>query len=165
MFTETVNHARGTAEGTASEAHAVQLLRRAARRGHTVTARPDGGAVITWTAARLLDGEVVEDPRSVTLAPQTPVRLTPTDLRHLDLISRAPAALPVRADGFLVIDADADRIPAPATARLYGLRLVVEERGRIRLTLVAVLALLAARQASPEAVAAAFRAPATPQPA
>lgn len=157
MFAETLVHAGGTTEGHASEAHAFQLVRRALRRGYTVTPTAAGGAVITWTARRLQGGGVAEEARSVTLAPHTPAgELTEAVCAALAVVDRSPAALPAVQGGRTVIRAGVQCVGPGMTSRLYGHRLVVEERGRVRLTLVAYLALLAARGASPEAVAAAF---------
>ncbi|MGA5340433.1 hypothetical protein ACPCK3_14920 [Streptomyces griseoincarnatus] len=157
MFAETLVHAGGTTEGHASEAHAFQLLRRALRRGYTVTPTAAGGVVITWTARRLQGGGALEEARSVTLTPHTPAgQLTEAVRAALAVVDRSPAALPAVQGGRTVIRAGVQRIGHGMTSRLYGHRLVVEERGRVRLTLVAYLALLAARGASPEAVAASF---------
>jgi hypothetical protein len=158
VFAETFVHAGGTTEGHATEAHAFQLLRRAIRRGYAVTPTAAGGAVITWTARRLTDtGGVVEEPRSITLTPHTPVdQLSESVQAALATVDQAAAALPAVQDGRTVIRAGLQRIGPAATSRLYGHRLVVEERGRVRLTAVAYLALLAARGATPETVAATF---------
>ncbi|MCC9686897.1 hypothetical protein [Streptomyces sp. MNU103] len=155
MFTERLHHAGGATEGHASEAHAFQLLRRALRTGYTVTPTPQGGAVVTWTARRLRDGQVLEEDRSVTLTPQTPAgRLTGDVVAALVSVDQAAAPLPALRDGRPVVRVGVQLIGHGMTSRLYGHRLVVEERGRVRLTLVAHLALLAARGASPQDVAA-----------
>ena len=157
MFTETLVHAGGTTTGHASEGHALQLLRRAVRRGYTVTPTAAGGAVITWTARRPGSGSITEGGRSVTLTPHTPAgQLTESVRAALAVVDRATAALPAVEGGRTVIRAGVQRIGHGMTSRLYGHRLVVEERGRVRLTLVAYLAILAARDASPEDVAAVF---------
>lgn len=157
MFAETLVHAGGTTKGHASEAHAFQLLRRAVRRGFTITPTQAGGAVITWTARRLAGGGLLEETRSVTLTPHTPAgRLTDAVRAALAAVDQAAAALPSVQDGRTVIRAGIQRIGPATASHLYGHRLVTEERGRVRLTLVAHLALLAARDASPEDVAAAF---------
>lgn len=158
MFTETVIHAGGLTEGTASEPHAFRLIRQAIRRGYTVTPTKAGGAVITWTARHpIRNGTTVEEPRSISLTPQTPAGPI-TNRLQADLLAvhRAGAALPCIQSGRTVIRTGAQCIGPAATSRLYAHRLVVEEGGRVRLTLVAYLALLAARQARPEDVAAVF---------
>ncbi|MFF8994042.1 hypothetical protein ACF09H_29760 [Streptomyces sp. NPDC014983] len=129
------------------------------RRGLTVTPTPAGGASITWTARRLTSGGgVTEEPRSITLTPHTPIPpLTDQTRADLTAIDQAGAAFVVVQGGRTVIQTGLQRIGSAATSRLYGHRLVLEERGRVRLTLVAYLALLADRNASPEAVAAVLR--------
>ncbi|AIV35589.1 hypothetical protein [Streptomyces sp. CCM_MD2014] len=156
MFVETFIHAGGVAEGHASEAHALQLIRRAFRRGHTVDATPEGGAVITWTARRLVDGEAVEQGRSISFTPQTPAGpLTDAVRGHLFTLHTGAAAFPGRLDGRPVIRAGLQTIPPAATSHLYAHRLVTEDGGRVRLTLVARLALLSIlTAASPEDLAA-----------
>lgn len=158
MFTETLVHAGGTTTGHASEAHALQLLRRAIRRGYTATPTPAGGAVIAWTGRRLQPGgAATEEARSVTLTPQTPAGRITEDVRAaLADVDGCAAPLPAVQGGRTVIRTGVRYIGPAMTSRLYSHRLVVEERGRVRLTLVAYLALLAARGASPEDVAAVF---------
>ncbi|MFB7496061.1 hypothetical protein ACFC09_15440 [Streptomyces sp. NPDC056161] len=143
MFAETFIHAGGISQGHATEAHALQLIRRAFRRGHTVDATPEGGAVLTWTALRLVDGEAVEQGRSISLTPQTPAGpLTDAVRGHLLNLHASAAGLPARLDGRPVIRVGHQTIPPAATSHLYGHRLVTEEGGRVRLTLTARLALL-----------------------
>lgn len=157
MFALTLVHPGGTTEGHASEAHAFHLVRRALRRGYAVTPTAAGGAAITWTARRLHADGVTEEPRSTTLTPHTPAgQLTEAVCAALAVVDRSPAALPAVQGGRGVIRAGVQTVGPAMTSRLYGHRLVVEERGRVRLTLVAYLALLAARGASPEGLAAAF---------
>jgi hypothetical protein len=158
VFAETFVHAGGTTVGHASEAHAFQLLRRALRRGYTVTPTTAGGASITWTALRTVPGGgVAEEGRSVTLTPHTPAGTLSERVRaDLAAVDQAVAAFPALQDGRTVIRAGLQRIGPAATSRLYGHRLVIEERGRARLTLTAYLALLADRDATPEEVTAAF---------
>lgn len=143
MFAETFIHAGGIAQGPATEAHALQLIRRAFQRGHTVDATREGGAVITWTARRAVGGDVVEQGRSVSLTPDTPIGEVTAAVRgYLLTLHTAPSAIPGVTDGRRVIRAGLQVIPAAATSHLFGRRLVVEEGGRVRLTLVARLALL-----------------------
>ncbi|MBL0777353.1 hypothetical protein G6541_08330 [Streptomyces albidoflavus] len=164
MFAETVLHSGGITEGHASEAHAAHLIRRALHRGYTVTPTPDGGACITWTARRLGSGSLIEEPRSIVLTPHTPAgHLHASVLAALHAIARS-------ADAHAYLDkqdrdrprlrirpsADAEPVDVRTTSRLYGCRLVTEERGRVRLTLTATLALLAAHGADREALAAVF---------
>ncbi|MCF3960293.1 hypothetical protein [Streptomyces fuscigenes] len=158
MFTETVVHAGGTTEGTASEAHAFHLIRRALTRGYTVTPTENGGAVITWTVHLLGAGGHRRQPRSITLTPHTPAGpLTDQVRADLHTVHAATGALPAREDGRPIIRAGLCRIGPAATSRLYAHRLVLEQGGRVRLTLMAHLALLAAQHATPDVVAATFR--------
>lgn len=167
MFAETVIHAGGTTHGRATEAHAIHLLRTAIRRGYAVTLTRDGGASITWTARRLIaPGGIATAARSITLTPDTPAGVLTEGIRaDLAAIDQATAALPLLRGGRLAIRAGLCLVGPAATSRLYGRRLVTEERGRVRLTLVAHLALLATRDASSPTVAAFFRAELTEQPA
>ncbi|MEU5834507.1 hypothetical protein ABZ820_12655 [Streptomyces diacarni] len=149
MFRETIHHAGGVTEGTASEAHALYLLRRAARRGYDIEVTKAGGALITWTA-RLFgrrDGEVIEEARSIELAPHLPVGAALTDATVRDLTDIHEARRPCYADenGRRVISLNGFcRIPPAATARLRARGLVAEDGdGRVRLTLTARLGLLA----------------------
>lgn len=158
MFVLTIIHAGGVTEGHATEAHALQLVRRAFRRGHTVDPTPEGGAVITWTASRLIDGgEVVHEGRSISLTPHIAAGpLSDTVRDHLLALHTAPAALPARHDGRQVIRAGLHTVPPAITSRLYGHRLVQEDGGRVRLTLVARLALLSHLTTAPPATLAAI---------
>ncbi|MFC8332761.1 hypothetical protein [Streptomyces olivaceus] len=143
MFAASLIHAGGTTEGPVTESHALQLIRRAFRRGHTVDPTPEGGAVITWTALRTVLGDAVEEGRSISLTPHTPAGpVTDTVRGYLLTLHASPTALPAALDDRPVIRAGLQVIPAAATSHLYGHRLVVEEGGRVRLTLVARLILL-----------------------
>ncbi|WPR52819.1 hypothetical protein SJI45_18970 [Streptomyces sp. S399] len=160
MFAETVLHSGGITEGHASEAHAAHLIRRALHRGYTVTPTPDGGACITWTARRLGSGSLIEEPRSVVLTPHTPAGHLHASVRTaLHAIARsadAHADLDKQDRPRIRLSADAEPVDVRTTSRLYGCRLVTEERGRVRLTLTATLALLAAHGADREDLAAVF---------
>ncbi|MGV2914579.1 hypothetical protein [Streptomyces alfalfae] len=157
MFAETFVHAGGTTEGHASEAHALHLIRRAIRTGCNVIPTMDGGASITWSTLRTAPGGGIrEEDRSITLVPHTPVGpLTETVRAELAAVDQN-LAYPCLVEGQTVIRAGLLRIPPAATARLYGRRLVTEERGRVRLTLTARLALLVARGATPPEVTVTF---------
>ncbi|KPI33313.1 hypothetical protein OV450_1401 [Actinobacteria bacterium OV450] len=145
MFRETISHAGGTTEGIASEAHALLILRRAARRDCTIEATADGGAVITWTYRQLRGEQVVEHPREIRLAPQLPAgnALTDTTVRDLDLIVSSEARYGLGDHQERVILCGIWRIPQGATARLRARGLVTDDDGQVRLTLVTRLALLA----------------------
>ncbi|MFC8889528.1 hypothetical protein ACFT54_09950 [Streptomyces cinereoruber] len=143
MFCETVTHAGGDAEGIASEAHALMLLRRAARRGYAIEATERGGALITWTR-RQLGGDIAH--RSISLVPQMPVgTLTDAITRDLGLIADLrPVRYVFNDHGRRIILAGLTEISPMATASLRARRLVTEHRGTVRLTLTARLGLLAA---------------------
>ncbi|MGA5497746.1 hypothetical protein ACPCSP_25620 [Streptomyces cinereoruber] len=142
MFRETVTHAGGDTEGTASEAHALMLLRRAARRGYAIEATAPGGALITWTCHQL--GGV--EHRSISLVPQMPVgTLTDAVTRDLGLIADLrPVEYVFNDHGRRIILAGLTEISAMMTATLRARQLVTEHRGTVRLTLTARLGLLAA---------------------
>ncbi|MDN3056877.1 hypothetical protein PH213_20445 [Streptomyces sp. SRF1] len=147
MFRETITHAGGITEGSASEAHARYLLRRAVNRGYDVEATEAGGAVITWTVRRLGPGggNVIEEPRSIALAPLAPAgALTGRTVEDLEAIHASNRARYAEHDGRRVIVAGFFRVPPMATARLRARSLVTEDPDRrVRLTLAARLALLA----------------------
>ncbi|WP_225846932.1 hypothetical protein [Streptomyces sp. HPF1205] len=150
MFRETVTHASGESTGTASEAHALFLLRRAARQGYAIEATEAGGAVITWTRAGMGGRTVL---RSITLTPHIPVGiLTEDTVRHLGVInSRASAHYELR-DKRRIIAVGLYEIPALDTARLRARALVTaDDAAPVRLTLTARLGLLAqAHTAGPD---------------
>ncbi|MEW2071805.1 hypothetical protein [Streptomyces sp. NPDC007346] len=146
MFHETITHAGGTTEGVASEAHAVTLLDRAVRRQYAVEATPAGGALITWTRHLFGPGatSVVLVDRSIRLDPMTPVgNLTDAVREDLALVDGDPHARYELQQERRVITGGLWRIPPFATAGLRARRLVVEDRGHVRLTLTARLGLLA----------------------
>ncbi|MFG2404239.1 hypothetical protein ACGFR8_07845 [Streptomyces brevispora] len=146
MFRETITHAGGTTEGTASETHAVTLLVRAARRQYAMEATPAGGALITWTRHVFGPGgnSLVLVDRSIRLDPMTPVgNLTDTVREDLSLVDGDPRARYDLVKGRRVITGTLWQVPPFPTAGLRARRLVVEDRGRVRLTLTARLGLLA----------------------
>ncbi|WP_128378529.1 hypothetical protein [Streptomyces cavernae] len=91
MFHEIVTHADGsTGHGTATEAYALSLLRKAVRRDCRMEATRTGGIVITRDLWR---GRVVPDHHIVALEPAKPVnRLTPAVRRDLEAVLAAPDA-------------------------------------------------------------------------
>ncbi|WP_434593332.1 hypothetical protein [Streptomyces sp. A5-4] len=144
MFRESIAHAGGTTEGTASESHALLTLRRAARRGYAIEATRDGGALITWTR-REIRGGIVH--RSITFIPQMPVgTLTEAVIRDLtDISELRPVEYTENDYGRRIILAGLTEISPMATAALRARKLVTaDERGKVRLTLTARLGLLAA---------------------
>lgn len=145
MFTETITHAGGVSTGTVSEDHARYLLRRGVRRGADVEATPAGGARISWAASSLTAGGApVRVDRAIELTPQMSVGiLTATVRADLSCIEATPASRYRMDDDRRVIVCGLHRIPPFATARLRARRLVVEEQGRVRLSLTAQLGLLA----------------------
>ncbi|WTW95434.1 hypothetical protein OG216_19525 [Streptomycetaceae bacterium NBC_01309] len=143
MFHETVTHAGGTSKGTASEAHALMLLRRAHRRGYAIEATREGGARITWTRAVYPVGHVH---RSIILTPEMPVgTLTDAVVRDLGLIASARPARYVESDaGRRMILAGLTEISPMATALLRARRLITaDDHDTVRLTLSARLGLVA----------------------
>ncbi|CAL9535722.1 hypothetical protein [Streptomyces sp. enrichment culture] len=142
MFHETLTHAGGSSKGTAKESHALMLMRRALNRGYAVTATTGGGAEIRWGRIDRLTGNSVV--RSIVLDPQLPAENLDARTRaQLAAINVGDARHVVTADR-RYIDAGGTEIPTGETARLRARRLVaVDSKGRVRLTLVARLALLA----------------------
>ncbi|MHB9861934.1 hypothetical protein [Streptomyces sp. YIM S03343] len=163
MFTETITSKDGeTSTGTASEAHALSLLRRAERRRHcTVEATRSGGVIVV---RKVWDGSRTPKTRTIVLEPVMPVGLfTPA-------VRRALAAVDARSGAYLVtaaerctrgrvgrISAGFEGVAPAAAARLVERGLVVlgepytavshetgvETRVPVRLSLAARLALLA----------------------
>ncbi|WP_327415429.1 hypothetical protein [Streptomyces sp. NBC_01233] len=146
MYRETIHHATGVTEGTASEGHATMLLTTALRREYAVEFTPAGGALITWTR-RLFgtgEGSVVRAERSISLEPEMPVgNLSATTRLDLDLIAGDRHARYAEKDGRRVVTGLTWQIPAFTTARLRARGLVVEDGDRLRLSLTARLGLLA----------------------
>jgi hypothetical protein len=150
MFRETVTHASGESTGTASEAHAFFLLRRAARHGYGIEATAAGGAVITWTRAGIGGRTVL---RSITLTPHTPVgALTEDTVRHLGVINARVSAHYELREQRRIIAVGLYEIPPLDTARLRARALVTaDDAAPVRLTLSARLGLLAhAHTTSPD---------------
>lgn len=146
MFRETLHHAGGVTEGAASNRHATMLLTRAVRRAYAVEATPSGGALITWTRRLFGPGAVsaVRAERSIGLEPVTPVgALSAATRDDLALIAATPDARYAIQGGRRIITGLMWTIPPFPTARLRARGLVVEENGRLRLSLAAQLGLLA----------------------
>ncbi|MFF4388567.1 hypothetical protein ACFY0G_17570 [Streptomyces sp. NPDC001552] len=145
MFRETVVHAGGTTEGTASEAHLLMTLRRAVRRGYGIEATREGGALVTWTRAEY-SGQTAE--RAVLFAPQKPVAaLTEALAQDLHLINdMGPAKYEENAQGRRVIRVGFLEFSPMATAHLRARQMVAtDQHGTVRLTMTARLSLLAAK--------------------
>lgn len=143
MFRETITHAGGVTEGTASEAHALTTLRRAVRRGYAIDVTREGGALITWTR-REMRGGIAQ--RSITFAPQMPVgTLTEAVIRDLtDIDGLRPVRYTENDHGRRIILAGLTEISPMATAALRARKLVTADAyGKVRLTLTARLGLLA----------------------
>ncbi|KQW13552.1 hypothetical protein [Streptomyces sp. Root369] len=142
MFRETVTHAGGDSRGTASESHALMLLRRALNRGFGMEATLTGGASIRWTRVDLGTHTIVL--RSIALDPELPADAIDEATRALlALINAGDAQYAVRADRRVIIAGDTEISPLDS-ARLRARRLVAVDRaGRVRLTLAARLSLLA----------------------
>jgi len=162
MFTETVTDSRGrTSTGTASETHALTLLRTAVRRGYRIEATHTGGVIIerdVW------DGSVIPKKRTITLEPAVPLgKITAGVREDLAAIDGREAHLVTGAQGPFRrrngrISAGLDSIAPAAAARLVDRGLVVlgdpyastsngympETRTPVRVSLAARLALFAA---------------------
>jgi hypothetical protein len=99
MFTETITHADGTTgTGTATEAHAMRLLRTAVRRGYRMEATRTGGVIITRDVPT--GRSVVPKHHTVALEPAVPVRTLTAAVRG-DL-----EAVAARPNAYLVAEAD-----------------------------------------------------------
>jgi hypothetical protein len=142
MFRETVTHASGESTGTASEAHALFLLRRAARHGYGIEATAAGGAVITWTRTGIGGRTAL---RSITLTPHIPVgTLTEETIRHLGVINARVGAHYELREQRRIIAVGLYEIRPLDTARLRARALVTaDDAAPVRLTLTARLGLLA----------------------
>ncbi|MFF0092731.1 hypothetical protein ACFYSF_22600 [Streptomyces canus] len=142
MFRETITHAGGDSNGTASESHVLMLMRRALNRGYRMEATRTGGASIRWTRVDLTTHAVVL--RSIAVEPELPVG--DLDLATRTLLARidvGDARYAVHPDRYVIAFEDGE-IPPAETARLRARRLVVvDTRGRVRLTMAARLGLLA----------------------
>ncbi|MFD6935250.1 hypothetical protein ACFWAP_03710 [Streptomyces goshikiensis] len=141
MFRESITHAGGVTEGTASEAHALTALRRAVRRGYAIEATRDGGALVTWSR-RELSGGIAH--RAVQFTPEMPVgALTESVIQDLRLIDDMRGAQYVENDnGRRIIRIGFLEIAPMVTARLRARKLVTDE-DNVRITLTARLGLLA----------------------
>ncbi|MFD0393393.1 hypothetical protein ACFQ3Z_16300 [Streptomyces nogalater] len=130
MFTETITGKHGNTEtGTATEPHAITLLRRAVkRRGCTVEATRTGGVIIEWD---IWDGGITPKRCTITLEPTAPVgNITKTVRADL-------AAIDARSGSYLVMEAEPEfrinvgriraglhGVPPAATKRLIDRGLV-----------------------------------------
>lgn len=144
MFVETIRHAAGTTQGTATEAHTLMLLRRALQQGSTVEATRDGGAHITWTRPA---GTSTTAIRFITLTPAAdPAPLDETILPYLAVIASGEAWADTRTDGSPVIRTFLNEVTPGAAARLRARQLVTEQGAHhsVRLTLSGGLGLVAA---------------------
>ncbi|MFE6551699.1 hypothetical protein ACFVHS_25315 [Streptomyces sp. NPDC057746] len=149
MFTEIVSsHDGNDSHGTATESHALTLLRRAYNRGYAIEATGQGGVVITWRRIALATHRPVL--RSITLTPKLgPLTLTEQDLDHFRAIDSAKIVSLGRRDGARIITAGLYEIAPEHTDRLVDHGLVAADRnGSLRLTLTARLAALAKKHVS-----------------
>ena len=142
MFRSTVTSSDGTtSEGTSSEADAWRTLRTAVRRGYSVEATRQGGAIIvreiphagdTWQPARK---------HTVTLEPVTHAGTVTATMRgDLDAIARWGRS---RLTGDRIRAGFIYGIPPAATARLMQRGLVTVDGETVSVSLVARLAMLA----------------------
>ncbi|MDX3672748.1 hypothetical protein [Streptomyces europaeiscabiei] len=161
MFNETVTHTDGsTSTGTATETHALRLLRKAVRRGYHVEATRTGGAIIERDVH---DGSPVPKKHTVTLEPVQAIgTLTVTVRRDIAAVEARGAYLVTAAEPQFRtnvgrIAAGFASIPPAASQRLVDRGLVgvgqpytatsngflPETRVPVRVSLVAQLAMLA----------------------
>ncbi|MFI2434690.1 hypothetical protein [Streptomyces sp. NPDC018693] len=143
MFTETVQGDH-TTTGTATEPHALTLLRRACNRGYAIEPQRTGGAVIRWRRISLATHRPVL--RSITLTPQVPADPTDCDLANLRVIASVPVVRLVDSERFTlpVIEAGTYVIPPSQGERLLSQGFLLNSRDEhLRLTLSAHLALVA----------------------
>ncbi|MEV6574899.1 hypothetical protein [Streptomyces sp. NPDC051577] len=143
LFTLTQEFVR---QGTATESHAITLLRRAVRRGYDVEAAPDGSVAVNWTYRRFHphdENRTLTEPRSLTLTPQILIRgLTETTRQDLELIQAAgDRARFETQSGRQVVTLGFHRIPPAASARLNERGFITDDHGRARLTLPALIAM------------------------
>ena len=142
MFRETVTHASGESSGSASEAHALFLLRRAIRQGDSVEATPAGGAIVRWTRT---DRGGIKVKRSIVFNPHLPVGdLGPETVRHLGVIDSRTSAHYELRELRRIIAVGLYEIQPFDTARLRARGLITtDDAAPVRLTLTARLGLLA----------------------
>ncbi|MFJ6561945.1 hypothetical protein ACIQMV_19205 [Streptomyces sp. NPDC091412] len=151
MFTEKVTSESGSeSRGTATEVHALSLLRRSYNRGYAITATREGGALIRWRKVNPATSCAL---RSISLRPHTEVgdlsEETRRNLAVIDSVRVARYARSIERPGCRIIEAGTYEIPVAQTDVLTAHRLVVADRnGRLRLTLSARLAQIAQEHAS-----------------
>ncbi|MCX5079021.1 hypothetical protein OG321_42255 [Streptomyces sp. NBC_00424] len=133
-------------ETTATESHAITLLRRTVRRGYDVEAATDGSVAVNWTYRRFHprdENRTLTEPRSLTLTPQILIRgLTEATRRDLELIQEAGRRARFESQsGRQVVTTGFHRIPPAASARLHERGFITDDHGRARLTLPALIAM------------------------
>ncbi|MFE7214574.1 hypothetical protein ACFU93_32460 [Streptomyces sp. NPDC057611] len=91
MFTEKITSESGSeSRGTATEVHALSLLRRSYNRGYAITATREGGALIRW---RKVNPAASGALRSISLRPHTEVgELSEETRRNLAVIDSVRVA-------------------------------------------------------------------------
>ncbi|PWI16011.1 hypothetical protein DI272_18945 [Streptomyces sp. Act143] len=145
MFTETVDSGSSTTTGTASEPHALVLLRRACNRGYAIEPQRTGGAIIRWR--RIDPGTLTPALRSITLTPQVPADPTDYELSDLRVIASVPVVRLVDSERYTlpVIEAGVCQIPPSRAERLLAQGFLLNtDNEHLRLTLAARLSLVAA---------------------
>jgi len=147
-FRETVTSADGsTEEGTCTEAQASRLLATAVRRGYTVEATRNGGAVIVRTIPGTADHWTPTRRHTVTLEPLAEAgKVTDTMRSDLVIIGLWPAGRNLAARlnaGTGRIDAGLNSIPRGAAKRLIERGLVTVTGDAVTVSLSARLAMLA----------------------
>lgn len=143
MFTETIASPTGTTTGTASESHALILLRRSCRRGYAIEPLRNGGAIVRYRRASFTATAPVE--HTVTLTPHAPAEPTDLDLSNLRYIDAVKVARFTDSDRYAlpVLQAGTYEIP-PAQAERLSRQGFLADGEVLRLTLAARLTLLAA---------------------
>ncbi|MFD0209146.1 hypothetical protein ACFVH9_08410 [Streptomyces hirsutus] len=144
MFTEAIksSDSASVSTGTASEPHALVLLRRASNRGYAIQPLRTGGAIVRYRRAGLGAPRLFVH----TFTPIVPADPSSLDLSNLRLIDEVKTARFVGSDRYAagVIEAGAYEIPPSQTERLAGQGFLVRgQDGSLRLTLSARLTLVA----------------------
>lgn len=146
MFTETIESDSSTTTGTATEPHALTLLRRACSRGYAIEPQRTGGVIIRWRRIDLTTHAPVL--RSITLTPQVPADPTDYDLSNLRVIASVPVVRLVDSEKYTlpVIEAGTYAIPPSQAERLLAQGFLLNaDNEHLRLTLAARLCLVAAK--------------------
>ncbi|MDQ1018857.1 hypothetical protein [Streptomyces afghaniensis] len=146
MFTEIIDGPGGATTGSATEPHALSLLRRADNRGYAIEPQLNGGVIIRCRRVSLSSRTPLL--RTITLAPQVPAEPTDVDLSNLRVIASVPVVRLVDSETYTlpVIEAGTYAIPPSQAERLLAQGFLLNSRDEhLRLTLAARLTLVAAK--------------------